>query len=189
MARDHAAPYYQGNGPGLWGPLLRKGTVESSLEGTAGEVSWARRGRGASPGARFALAKFRPTTLPATLVTRYVLHDQLTAGASQRLTGCRDGRAAADTAGHRDHDGGALALGCASGSAGGHRRLQRRPRAELSGSRPVMSGPAGRHRSGKVMAGRTLHRLADQLDHAGALHHDVGLQFQVGDGPGVVAGA
>ena len=35
---------------------------------------------------RFALPKFRPTTLPATLVTRSVLHDQLTAGAGQRLT-------------------------------------------------------------------------------------------------------
>ena len=35
---------------------------------------------------RFALTKFRPTTLPATLVTRSVLHDRLTAGASRRLT-------------------------------------------------------------------------------------------------------
>ena len=35
---------------------------------------------------RFALAKFRPTTLPATLVTRAVLQDRLTAGAGQRLT-------------------------------------------------------------------------------------------------------
>ena len=43
-------------------------------------------GRAASPGARFAAAKFRPTTLPATLVTRPGLHDRLTAGASQRLT-------------------------------------------------------------------------------------------------------
>ena len=49
-------------------------------------------GRGASPGARFALAKFRPTTLPATLVTRSVPHDQPTAGASRRLTGYHDGR-------------------------------------------------------------------------------------------------
>ena len=30
--------------------------------------------------------KFRPTTLPTTLVTRSVLHDRLTAGAGQRLT-------------------------------------------------------------------------------------------------------
>ena len=41
---------------------------------------------GASLGVRFALAKFRPTTLPTTLVTRSVLHDRLAAGASQRLT-------------------------------------------------------------------------------------------------------
>jgi len=41
---------------------------------------------GASRGARFALAKFRPTTLPATLITRPVLHDRLTAGAGRRLT-------------------------------------------------------------------------------------------------------
>ncbi len=41
---------------------------------------------GASPGARFTLSKFRPTTLPPTLVTRSVLHDRLTAGAGKRLT-------------------------------------------------------------------------------------------------------
>jgi LuxR family transcriptional regulator, maltose regulon positive regulatory protein len=41
---------------------------------------------GASRGARFALAKFRPTTLPPTLVARPVLHDRLSAGAGQRLT-------------------------------------------------------------------------------------------------------
>jgi LuxR family transcriptional regulator, maltose regulon positive regulatory protein len=35
---------------------------------------------------RFALAKFRPTTLPTTLVTRPILHSRLTQGASQRLT-------------------------------------------------------------------------------------------------------
>jgi hypothetical protein len=29
---------------------------------------------------RFALTKFRPTTLPATLVARSVLHDRLTEG-------------------------------------------------------------------------------------------------------------
>ncbi len=39
-----------------------------------------------SQGSRFALAKFRPATLPRTLVTRSVLHDRLTAGAGQRLT-------------------------------------------------------------------------------------------------------
>jgi LuxR family maltose regulon positive regulatory protein len=42
--------------------------------------------RGISSGARFAVAKFRPTTLPSTLVTRPVLHDQLAAGAGRRLT-------------------------------------------------------------------------------------------------------
>lgn len=46
----------------------------------------ARAEHGASRGARFALAKFRPTTLPATLVIRPVLHDRLTTGAGQRLT-------------------------------------------------------------------------------------------------------
>ncbi len=40
----------------------------------------------ASQSPRFALAKFRPTTLPATLVTRSAMHDRLTAGASKRLT-------------------------------------------------------------------------------------------------------
>ena len=35
---------------------------------------------------RFALAKFRPPALPPTLITRPVLHDELTTGADQRLT-------------------------------------------------------------------------------------------------------
>jgi LuxR family maltose regulon positive regulatory protein len=43
-------------------------------------------GHGAPRGARFALSKFRPTTLPTTLVTRPELHDRLTAGAGRRLT-------------------------------------------------------------------------------------------------------
>ena len=43
-------------------------------------------GLGAPRGARFALAKFRPTTLPGTLVDRPALHDRLAAGAGQRLT-------------------------------------------------------------------------------------------------------
>ena len=42
--------------------------------------------RGAYGSMRFALAKFRPTTLPATLVTRSALIDRLMAGAGQRLT-------------------------------------------------------------------------------------------------------
>lgn len=41
---------------------------------------------GALRGARFALAKFRPTTLPGTFVARPVLRDRLNAGAGQRLT-------------------------------------------------------------------------------------------------------
>ena len=41
---------------------------------------------GVSSEVRFALAKFRPTTLPTTLVTRSALHDRLAAGAGQRLT-------------------------------------------------------------------------------------------------------
>ena len=40
----------------------------------------------ASQSLRFALAKFRPTALPATLVRRPALHDRLAAGAGQRLT-------------------------------------------------------------------------------------------------------
>ena len=43
-------------------------------------------GRGGSPSARFAATKFRPPTLPATLVTRPVLQDRLMAGAGRRLT-------------------------------------------------------------------------------------------------------
>ncbi len=42
--------------------------------------------RGALLSVRFALTKFRPTTLPATLVTRPTLHERLTAGAAKRLT-------------------------------------------------------------------------------------------------------
>ena len=50
--------------------------------------SWQRRGdwTRSSRATRFALTKFRPPTLPATLITRSVLHDRLTAGAGQRLT-------------------------------------------------------------------------------------------------------
>ncbi|HLM89661.1 MAG TPA: hypothetical protein VK284_11660, partial [Streptosporangiaceae bacterium] len=43
-------------------------------------------GHDASQSLRFALAKFRPTALPATLVVRSMLHDRLTAGAGRRLT-------------------------------------------------------------------------------------------------------
>jgi LuxR family transcriptional regulator, maltose regulon positive regulatory protein len=41
---------------------------------------------GALRGPLFARAKFRPATLPATLVTRSALHDRLSAGARRRLT-------------------------------------------------------------------------------------------------------
>ena len=41
---------------------------------------------GASRDPQFALTKFRPPTLPATLITRSELRDRLTAGAGQRLT-------------------------------------------------------------------------------------------------------
>ncbi|HEX6526011.1 MAG TPA: hypothetical protein VF070_39265, partial [Streptosporangiaceae bacterium] len=37
-------------------------------------------------GTRFALTKFRPPALPATLITRPTLHERLTEGADQRLT-------------------------------------------------------------------------------------------------------
>jgi ATP/maltotriose-dependent transcriptional regulator MalT len=43
-------------------------------------------GHGSSDHLRFALAKFRPPTLPDTLVARPVLHDRLMAGAGRRLT-------------------------------------------------------------------------------------------------------
>jgi LuxR family transcriptional regulator, maltose regulon positive regulatory protein len=42
--------------------------------------------RGPAHNTRFALAKFRPTTLPATLLTRSALLGRLEAGASRRLT-------------------------------------------------------------------------------------------------------
>ncbi len=40
----------------------------------------------ASQSPRFAVAKFRPTALPATLVIRSALHDRLAAGAGKRVT-------------------------------------------------------------------------------------------------------
>jgi LuxR family transcriptional regulator, maltose regulon positive regulatory protein len=43
-------------------------------------------GHGASSGARFPLTKFRPPTLPPTLVRRPTLHDRLTEGARKHLT-------------------------------------------------------------------------------------------------------
>ena len=49
-------------------------------------VGGAPTGRGSLRGTRFALAKFRTPALPATLVTRSVLHERLAAGSGQRLT-------------------------------------------------------------------------------------------------------
>jgi LuxR family transcriptional regulator, maltose regulon positive regulatory protein len=43
-------------------------------------------GHGSSRGTWFALTKFRPPALPATLITRTALHDRLAQGAAQRLT-------------------------------------------------------------------------------------------------------
>ncbi len=67
---------------------------------------------GSSRSARIALTKFRPPALPAMLVTRPTLHNQLAAGASQQLTvvvgsaGARQERAAgglgSGTAARRD---------------------------------------------------------------------------------------
>ena len=61
----------------------------SAMGEMAAEAVVARRStaeRGTSHNARFALTKFRPTTLPATLLTRPALLGRLEAGASQRLT-------------------------------------------------------------------------------------------------------
>lgn len=41
---------------------------------------------GSLPGTRFALTKFRPSALPATLITRSALHARLAEGAGRRLT-------------------------------------------------------------------------------------------------------
>jgi hypothetical protein len=43
-------------------------------------------GRATVRGTRFALAKFRPPALPATLIKRPELHELLVAGSGQRLT-------------------------------------------------------------------------------------------------------
>src|SRR5436190_5059002 len=60
----------------------------SAMGGTAGDAVAQRltTQRGTTHNARFALAKFRPTTLPARLLTRPALLGRLEAGASQRLT-------------------------------------------------------------------------------------------------------
>ncbi len=56
----------------------------SATDGTVGHV--AAQGVPNRKGARFAAAKFRPTTLPTTLLTRSPLHGRLEAGAGKRLT-------------------------------------------------------------------------------------------------------
>jgi LuxR family transcriptional regulator, maltose regulon positive regulatory protein len=62
-------------------------TSVSAISGTARDAGAQRAVTERLPhGARFALAKFRPTTLPTTLLTRPTLLGQLEAGASQRLT-------------------------------------------------------------------------------------------------------
>jgi LuxR family transcriptional regulator, maltose regulon positive regulatory protein len=61
---------FRAGGPGLWGVVAQPGT----------------RGPHAPQSPRFALAKFRPTTLPPTLLTRSALLQRLAAGASKRLT-------------------------------------------------------------------------------------------------------
>src|SRR6266480_2721133 len=59
----------------------------SAMIGTAGDARAQRAVTERVPhDARFALAKFRPTTLPTTLLTRPTLLGRLEAGASQRLT-------------------------------------------------------------------------------------------------------
>ena len=57
------------------------------MSGTAGDAGAQRAATERAPhDARFALTKFRPTTLPTTLLTRPALLRRLEAGASQRLT-------------------------------------------------------------------------------------------------------
>src|SRR6266699_5283927 len=59
----------------------------SAMIGTAGDAGAQRAATERVPhDARFVLAKFRPTTLPTTLLTRLTLLGRLEAGASQRLT-------------------------------------------------------------------------------------------------------
>ena len=56
----------------------------SATDGTVGHVAAQRAAN--RKGVRFAAAKFRPTTLPTTLLTRSPLHGRLEAGAGKRLT-------------------------------------------------------------------------------------------------------
>ena len=75
--------------PGPWGSWGIHPMDFRSIMGKTAGADVAQRsttGRDAPRTARFALAKFRPTTLPATLLTRPALLGRLEAGASQRLT-------------------------------------------------------------------------------------------------------
>ncbi len=96
---DQSSTVPQGRGldhdrePGQSLEIERTGTPTpvasvSPIGGTAGDAVAQRSTpeRGASRNVRFALTKFRPTTLPTTLLTRPALHGRLQAGASQRLT-------------------------------------------------------------------------------------------------------
>jgi len=69
---------------GIFTPVVSS----SAMTGTAGNGAAPRSTaeRGVPHTARFALTKFRPTTLPTTLLTRPTLLGRLAAGASQRLT-------------------------------------------------------------------------------------------------------
>ena len=68
--------------------------------------------------------------------------EQLADGGASRQAGGPARRRAANRAGGRDHDGHALAVGRPSRPRPGHRRLHRRPRADLQGSRLLMPAAA-----------------------------------------------
>src|ERR1700734_3157474 len=65
-------------------PSVAAAAAGGTTEDAAARRSAAR--RGAPHAARFALTKFRPMTLPATLLARPTLFARLEAGASHRLT-------------------------------------------------------------------------------------------------------
>ncbi len=69
---------------GIFAPIVSAPVMDGTAEPVVARR--ATTGRGASHNARFALTKFRPTTLPATLLTRPTLLGRLEAGASKRLT-------------------------------------------------------------------------------------------------------
>ena len=71
--------------------------------------------------------------------------EQLTDRGTGSQAGGSNGPGRADRASHRDHDGGALALGRPSRSHRRHQRVQRRPRAHLPSPRPLIC-PTRTHR-------------------------------------------